>query len=231
MSVRRPQITTPTAFTLARTLKKGSVRIVPDAIPLDNIARLIEEHINDLVGEEISAIPLFQVETVLGTFERNSTLSGFAICAPANLTAPPSATEPIYGCAPTAQVHVSVSADGSKAFVQIQTDHLFYDFAGNWLVDFLKGSGEGYALYSGVIYNATVSLADDGIGNLSMVAVTASSLSFADSSMVIALDNPLVDLIAGLVDNLFRSLNTELLLRFMDDVLNGFFPSSPRFMI
>jgi len=174
-----------------------------DPVPQPALAQSFASAINGIIGDELSLPAPINLGVQTTTFNWTPTLGKFALCQPSDLSAAPGTSPPIYGCEALATVEVFANSAGTEITIAAQVATAFYDFAGDWTTNIPtapSGSGEGYLLFSNVVFSATASLIDAGGDLYTIGAVTDSSFEYDGEVFEIDFGNALLNFIASTVE-------------------------------
>jgi len=165
-------------------------------VPLPSVAGQFAVSINGLIGNELGLPEPISAVAAGAAVSWSPTLSGFALCLPSNLDAPPVAAPPIYGCLANVTVNVLAAADGTSIEITASVADFFYDFAGDWTLIYItneSGSGAGYVLLSDMVVTVNASLIDVGGGFWQIGPTNWTTFSYGSDSYEVEFGNVLLD--------------------------------------
>jgi hypothetical protein len=200
--------------------------------------RIIQDHLNALVGTELSQSVPFQQTINPGTLAETTgsgttTLIGFALCSPPDPRAAPapSPTNPMYGCASDVRVAMAATSPSQVSIVLELT--VFVDIGGDWRVttpfvgQLGAGAIDGYGLASNVRVEITAPLTDAPDGRKILGPGEVVSLTDASETVQVTLGNPVADFLLGLFNSMLTSSIHDIATNELKRVVNEAVPLIP----
>lgn len=170
---------------------------------------LAQDFLNGLIGNEANGLYPFSFPVpLIGTASGAAEILGFAFCEPADPTALPAATPPLFGCSANVVVTL-VAGSPDQATLTIRADRLFVRVGGTWQLSSLSGEIDGFGLLGDVRIQVSLPLIDAEEGLKRFGTPTLVNVNFGSSQMNVDFGNALLNSIASMASFMANHLFTQ----------------------